>query len=170
MHNNNNAFLQKRRNDKLRNQKNGSAQNTHGNTANTANNGSNAREMRDMREMRDVRDVRETHNASNASNACNGNEERTPPPPLITLHGKTRRKDNKSKGELSNFLLDQNVHVNVNCTNPDVPFDEDMYKLDKLSLMNAGARYELLNINQQLLDFDMNLKVKMWERGFMFFF
>jgi len=37
--------------------------------------------------------------------------------------------------------------------------DDELMTLNKLSLMNAGARYELLSINKQLLDFDMNLKV-----------
>jgi len=34
--------------------------------------------------------------------------------------------------------------------------DEDMMRLDKLQLINASARYELLSANQQLLDFHMN--------------
>lgn len=40
------------------------------------------------------------------------------------------------------------------------PFAEDeLATLSKLSLMNAGARYELLSINEQLLDFNVNIKV-----------
>jgi hypothetical protein len=38
--------------------------------------------------------------------------------------------------------------------------EDELLTLNKLSFMNAGARYELLSINEQLLDFDMNLKVR----------
>lgn len=31
-----------------------------------------------------------------------------------------------------------------------------MDKIEKLSLINANARYELLSANQQLIDFQMN--------------
>lgn len=37
--------------------------------------------------------------------------------------------------------------------------EDEMQALDKLSYMNAGARYELLSINQQLLNFDLKFKV-----------
>jgi len=37
--------------------------------------------------------------------------------------------------------------------------DDDIATLSKLSYMNAGARYELLSINQQLLDFDLKFQV-----------
>lgn len=33
---------------------------------------------------------------------------------------------------------------------------EDVDKIEKLSMINANARFELLNANQQLLDFQMN--------------
>lgn len=34
--------------------------------------------------------------------------------------------------------------------------DEDIIKLDRLQLINASARFELLSANQQLLDFHLN--------------
>jgi predicted ATPase len=34
--------------------------------------------------------------------------------------------------------------------------DDDMVKLDRLQLINASARFELLSANQQLLDFHLN--------------
>ena len=33
---------------------------------------------------------------------------------------------------------------------------DDVDKIEKLSLINANARYELLSANQQLIDFQMN--------------
>lgn len=37
--------------------------------------------------------------------------------------------------------------------------EDDLATLNKLSLINADARYELLNVNKQILDFGLNLKV-----------
>ena len=37
--------------------------------------------------------------------------------------------------------------------------DDDIEKLDKLSLINMGARYELLNANRMLVDLDVSLTV-----------
>jgi len=37
--------------------------------------------------------------------------------------------------------------------------DDDINKLHKLSLINMGARCELLNANRMLVDLDINLKV-----------
>lgn len=37
------------------------------------------------------------------------------------------------------------------------PEDDEMEKLDKLSLLNMGARYELLNTNKMMLDLDLEL-------------
>ena len=34
--------------------------------------------------------------------------------------------------------------------------DEDIMKIDRLQLINASARHELLSANQQLLDFQLN--------------
>ena len=34
--------------------------------------------------------------------------------------------------------------------------DEELVKLDRLQLINASARFELLSANQQLLDFHLN--------------
>ena len=34
--------------------------------------------------------------------------------------------------------------------------DDDILKLDRLQLINASARFELLSANQQLLDFHLN--------------
>ena len=38
----------------------------------------------------------------------------------------------------------------------DVLLDDDVRKLDRLQLINASARYELLSANQQLIDFHLN--------------
>eukprot|EP00826_Nyctotherus_ovalis_P056270 TRINITY_DN7560_c0_g1_i4.p1 TRINITY_DN7560_c0_g1~~TRINITY_DN7560_c0_g1_i4.p1 ORF type:complete len:185 (-),score=15.28 TRINITY_DN7560_c0_g1_i4:188-742(-) len=35
--------------------------------------------------------------------------------------------------------------------------DDDIRKLDKLSIMNVGARYELLNTNKLMIDLDLGL-------------
>ena len=37
---------------------------------------------------------------------------------------------------------------------------EDLDKIEKLSLINASARFELLSANQQLLDFQLNRYIK----------
>ena len=34
--------------------------------------------------------------------------------------------------------------------------DEDIMKIDRLQLINASARYQLLSANQQLLDFHLS--------------
>ena len=39
-------------------------------------------------------------------------------------------------------------------------FDEDMDRLDKLALINASARFDLLSANQQLLDFQLSKILK----------
>jgi hypothetical protein len=38
--------------------------------------------------------------------------------------------------------------------------DDDVRKLERLSLINASARYELLSANQQLIDFHLNRVMK----------
>jgi hypothetical protein len=35
-------------------------------------------------------------------------------------------------------------------------YDEDIQKIDRLQLINASARYQLLSANQQLLDFHLD--------------
>ena len=42
----------------------------------------------------------------------------------------------------------------------DVLLDDDVRKLDRLQLINASARYELLSANQQLIDFHLNRVMK----------
>ena len=37
--------------------------------------------------------------------------------------------------------------------------DDDLKKLDKLSMLNMGARYELLNANKMMMDFDLEMVV-----------
>lgn len=37
---------------------------------------------------------------------------------------------------------------------------EDFDKIEKLSMINANARYELISANQQLIDFQMNRYIK----------
>ena len=39
--------------------------------------------------------------------------------------------------------------------------DDDVRKLDRLQLINASARYELLSANQQLIDFHLNRVLNM---------
>ena len=38
----------------------------------------------------------------------------------------------------------------------DILADDDVRKLERLQLINASARYELVTANQQLLDFHLN--------------
>ena len=37
--------------------------------------------------------------------------------------------------------------------------EDEITKMDKLAKINASARYELLNANQQLLDFHLNVRL-----------
>ena len=39
-------------------------------------------------------------------------------------------------------------------------YDEDIQKIDRLQLINASARYQLLSANQQLLDFHLDRIMK----------
>ena len=43
----------------------------------------------------------------------------------------------------------------------DLPADDDVRKLERLQLINASARYELLTANQQLIDFHLNRVMQM---------
>lgn len=47
--------------------------------------------------------------------------------------------------ELPNIIVPHKIH-----------HDDDIVKLDRLQLINASARFELLSANQQLLDFHLN--------------
>lgn len=42
--------------------------------------------------------------------------------------------------------------------------DDDVLKMQNLSMINANARFELLNANQQLLDFQMNRLIRNEQR------
>lgn len=42
----------------------------------------------------------------------------------------------------------------------DILHDDDVKKIDRLMLINASARYELLSANQQLIDFHLNRVIK----------
>ena len=44
--------------------------------------------------------------------------------------------------------------------NNTLSLQDDVAKMEKLSMINASARFELLNANQQLLDFQMNRYIK----------
>ncbi len=59
----------------------------------------------------------------------------------------------KEKSEYANVPNDSIKEV-------DNDNDDDMARLGKLSLINMGARYELLNANKMLLDFDISLRVR----------
>ena len=37
--------------------------------------------------------------------------------------------------------------------------EDDISKMDKLAKINASARYDLLNANQQILDFHINVSL-----------
>ena len=77
----------------------------------------------------------------------------------------------KSKNKLSitkinpkDFANKYNEKLNKSkvdlCENSGIDiFEEEVDRLDKLTLLNVGARVELLDINQQILDFDLNLNV-----------
>ena len=43
---------------------------------------------------------------------------------------------------------------------PSLLMDDDVRKLERLQLINASARYELLTANQQLIDFHLNRVMK----------
>ena len=42
--------------------------------------------------------------------------------------------------------------------------DDDIEKIDRLQLINASARYQLLSANQQLLDFHLSRIIKSKEK------
>lgn len=42
----------------------------------------------------------------------------------------------------------------------DLDMDDDVRKLERLQLINASARYELMTANQQLIDFHLNRVMK----------
>ena len=70
-------------------------------------------------------------------------------------HVKAKSKENKKVPEAKKMQV-STTRMEANKKGQ----DDELSTLSKLSYMNAGARYELLSINEQLLDFDMNLKVQ----------
>lgn len=58
---------------------------------------------------------------------------------------------NHSKKQLENIS-----EVMGGMTDQDPLEDEDILKIDRLQLINASARYQLLSANQQLLDFHLS--------------
>jgi len=67
---------------------------------------------------------------------------------------KSKCKENKKR------LDPKQIQINTTRIESMQEQDDELLTLNKLSFMNAGARYELLSINKQLLDFDLNMKVK----------
>ena len=57
----------------------------------------------------------------------------------------------------SKYLDNEELSVNKRISKDDNTLDEDIMNLDKLSMMNMGARYELLSVNQMMLDLDLKL-------------
>lgn len=63
--------------------------------------------------------------------------------------------ENSSKLNVNLKKDDQSNRINNTLS-----LQEDFDKIEKLSLINANARYELINANQQLIDFQMNRYIK----------
>jgi hypothetical protein len=63
------------------------------------------------------------------------------------------RKENLNKDQLKGVKT-----ITPSCIREE-DIEDEVQKLDKLSLINMGARYELLNANQMLVDLDMSLRV-----------
>lgn len=78
-------------------------------------------------------------------------------------HSVVQTSSNAQSKYVSILTADQEKKVRLKSKNPQVsskpednllansqqfPFDDDLAKLDKLSLINANARYELLNVNR----------------------
>ena len=63
-------------------------------------------------------------------------------------------------GENSKLQLKHNRRDEAHTVNKTVSLQEDFDKIEKLSMINANARYELINANQQLIDFQMNRYIK----------
>ena len=76
----------------------------------------------------------------------------------LNMYGKSTSKENKKINDIKKMQVNT-----TRIENSAKGQDDELLTLNKLSLLNAGARYELLSINKQLLDFDMNLKVKWTE-------
>jgi len=57
----------------------------------------------------------------------------------------------KDEGLISKIKINKKEYSNI---------QDDVDKIEKLSLINANARYELINANQQLIDFQMNRYIK----------
>ena len=73
----------------------------------------------------------------------------------------------KSKPDMAEFkptsmfsLMGEKAIGQKRAEDDDVLEDDDVRKLDRLQLINASARYELLSANQQLIDFHLNRVMK----------
>ena len=71
------------------------------------------------------------------------------------VHAKSTSKENLKAIDLRKFQISTTRTANIKREQED-----ELQTLNKLSYLNAGARYELLSINQQLLDFDLKFKVR----------
>lgn len=92
--------------------------------------------------------------------------------PLQGMAGKnTKEQDNKVdlitesftlNGEGSKLQLNHggNRKDDAHAAGNTLSLQEDFDKIEKLSMINANARYELINANQQLIDFQMNRYIK----------
>ena len=70
---------------------------------------------------------------------------------------KSQLKNNETKKDLITRKMDTHKQSSSVLLNDQDPLqDEDIMKIDRLQLINASARYQLLSANQQLLDFHLS--------------
>ena len=63
---------------------------------------------------------------------------------------------NRKKRSISAFKNNPIKQVSLS-RNAKIEIDEDINILDKLAMLNMGARYELLNAKQMMVDFELEL-------------
>lgn len=77
------------------------------------------------------------------------------------IFGEGKNKERKIKRSTSLFditsFVDFNGGETLNNNSDTKNSEDDIGKLSKLSVMNMGARYELLNANQMMLNLDLEL-------------
>lgn len=73
------------------------------------------------------------------------------------------RSSSTSKENRRGETEQRKLHVNstrIEGSEKETVGEDELTTLNKLSMLNAGARYELLSINKQLLDFDISMKAQ----------
>lgn len=58
------------------------------------------------------------------------------------------------------FLGEKPQNGTHGCTEVNVLLDDDVRKLERLMLINASVRYELITANAMLIDFHLNRRLK----------